>query len=59
LRKVAQLIDPAKTANDEPFEVELKGNAQIEVTVEAMVVSDEGACGSATSERLQHRCLYF
>jgi len=43
-----QLVNPVQPADDEPLEVKLKGDAQVEVLVEGLVVGGEGA-GKGTS----------
>src|SRR5205807_4387580 len=48
------LEDAVVAADDEPFEIELEGNAQIEIHVERVVMSSEGSRHRPTGQRLQH-----
>ena len=54
-----QLVDLVEAADDQPLEVQLQGDAQVEVLVEGVVVGDEGAGQSAPGGRLQHRRLHL
>ena len=51
------LEDPVKAADQEPFEVEFRGDAQVEVHVQGLVVGLERLGGGAAGDRLHHRCL--
>ena len=51
---LAELVDPLEAAHDEPLEVELGGDAEVEVAIERVVVRDERARRRAAVERLQH-----
>ena len=50
---LADFIHALKAAHDEAFEIELCGDAQVEVYVERIVVSDEGACAGTSGNGLQ------
>ena len=54
---LAELVDLVDAADDEALEVELGGDAQVEVAVERVVVGREGARQGAAVERLQDRRL--
>jgi hypothetical protein len=54
---LAELVDPLDAADDEPLQVELGGDAQVEVAVEGVVVGGEGTRKGAAVERLQDRRL--
>src|SRR5207248_4301393 len=45
--------------HDEALEVELEGDAEIEVDVEGVVVGDEGAGRGTALDALQHRRLHL
>ena len=49
------LVDAIETAHDEPLEIELRRDAQIQVHVERVVMRDERSCRSAAGNRLHHR----
>ena len=51
------LVDRGKAADDQPLQIQLEADAQIEVLVELIVVGDERLCGRAAVERLQDRRL--
>ena len=50
----AELIHSGEATHDEALEVELVGDAEVEVDVERVVVGDEGACSGAAGDALQH-----
>ena len=54
---LAELVDALDPADDQPLEVQLGGDAQVEVAVELVVVGRERARQRAAVERLQHRRL--
>ena len=54
---LADLVDAVDAADDAALEVQLGGDAQVEVAVELVVVGDERARQGAAVERLQHRRL--
>jgi hypothetical protein len=54
---LAQLVDALQAADDEALEVQLGGDAQVEVAVQRVVVGDERARQRAAVERLQDRRL--
>ena len=54
---LADLVDPLEPADDQPLEVELDRDAQVEVAVERVVVGGERPRERAAVERLQHRRL--
>ena len=56
---VSDLVDGIEAADDEPLEIQLVGNAQIQWYVERVVVRRERTRGGAAVERLQHRRLDF
>ena len=51
------LEHPVEAAHDQSLEVQLRGNAQVEVGVERVVVRHERAGGRAAQDRVQHRRL--
>ncbi len=51
------LVDALQPADDQPLEVELRRDAQIQVAVQRVVMRHEGARGGAAVQRLQDRCL--
>ena len=58
LRKsLADLVDPVDAADDAALEVQLDGDAQVEVAVELVVVRHEGPRHGAAVQRLQDRRL--
>ena len=54
---LAQLVDAVEPADDQLFEIELRGDAQVEVDVERVVVRDEGTRRRAARNGLQDRRL--
>ena len=54
---LADFIYALKAAHDEPLEVELGSNTEVEVDVERVVVGDEGACAGSAGNGLQDRGL--
>ena len=54
---LADLVDAVDAADDAALEVQLGGDAQVEVALELVVVGDEGPGQGAAVERLQHRRL--
>ncbi len=54
---LAQLVDAVDAADDQPLQVELGGDPQVEVAVERVVVGDERPRQGAAVERLQDRGL--
>ena len=54
---LADLVDAVDAADDAALEVQLDGDAQVEVALELVVVRDEGSRQGAAVERLQHRRL--
>ena len=46
-------IDAVVAAGDQPFEIELEADAQIEILVQLVVVGHKGSCSCAAVERLQ------
>jgi hypothetical protein len=52
-----ELEDPVHAAHDQSLEIELGGDAQVEVEVERVVVGDEGARERAAGDGLHHRRL--
>ena len=54
---LADLVDALEPADDQPLEVELGRDAQVEVLVELVVVRDERLCERAAVARLQDRRL--
>ena len=55
----SDLIDGGKAADDQPLQIELEADAQIEILVELVMVCDEGLSGGTAVERLQDRRLDF
>ena len=51
------LEHPVEAADDQPLQVELGRDAQVEVHVERVVVRDERPGGGAAGDRVQHRRL--
>ena len=56
---LSNLIHAVKSAYDEALEVELGGDAQVEVRVERIVVRDEGACAGAAGDGLEDRRFHL
>ena len=54
---LADLVDAVDAADDAALEVQLGGDAQVEVALELVVVRDERPRQGAAVERLQHRRL--
>ena len=54
---LAELVDALEAADDQPLQVQLGGDPQVEVAVELVVVGDERPRGRAAVERLQDRRL--
>src|SRR3954451_11481805 len=54
---LADLVHALEAADDEPLEVELDRDAQVEVAVEGVVVGRERARDPAAVDRLEHRRL--
>ncbi len=53
------LEHPLKATHDEPLEIQLGGNAQVQVQVQGVVVGRERVCRGATWNRVEHRGLDF
>ena len=51
------LEHPLHAADDQPLEVQLQRDAQVQVHVERVVVGDERSGMGATGLEVQHRCL--
>ena len=56
---LAELVDAVDAADDQPLQVQLGGDAQVEVAVERVVVGREGPRQRAAVERLQDRRLHL
>ena len=54
---LADLVDALEPAHDQPLQIQLCGDAKVEVLVELVVVSDERPGESAAVARLQNGCL--
>ena len=54
---VADLIDPVEPAHDEPLEVELVRDAQVEGAIQRVVMGGKGTRRGAAIDRLKHRRL--
>jgi hypothetical protein len=54
---LAELVDPLEASHDQPLEVQLRGDPQIEVAVQRVVVGGEGPRQRTAVERLQDRRL--
>ena len=54
---LADLVDALEAADDQPLEVQLGGDPQVQRAVERVVVGRERARGGAAVDRLQHRRL--
>ena len=54
---LTELVHALEAADDQPLEVQLGGDPQVEVAVERMVVGREGTGQGAAVERLQDRRL--
>ena len=52
-----ELEDALVAAHHQALQVQLRGDAEVEVHVERVVVGDEGARGGAAGDRLHHRRL--
>src|SRR6202000_2308430 len=52
---LAKLIDALEATDDQPLEIQLCGDPQVQVAVESVVVGCEGTRHSAAVERLQDR----
>ncbi len=48
------LEHPLKATHGKPLEVQLRGDAQVQVNVEGVVVGGERACGGTTRNRVEH-----
>jgi hypothetical protein len=55
----ADLVDALEAADDQPLEVELDGDAEVERAVELVVMGRERARLAAAVDRLQHRRLHL
>ena len=53
------LVDALEAADHQPFQVQLRRDAQVEIRVEGVVVRHEGPGGRATGDRVHHRRLDF
>ena len=56
---LADLVDPLEPAGNQPLEIELIGNAQVEGLIERVVVRREWPRRRTAVERLKHRSLDF
>jgi len=56
---LADLVDAIETTNDELLEEELGGDAQEEVDVEVIVISDKRLSSSTTSEQVHRGGLHL
>mmetsp|Transcript_31920 Transcript_31920/g.43766 ORF Transcript_31920/g.43766 Transcript_31920/m.43766 type:complete len:171 (-) Transcript_31920:694-1206(-) len=52
-------VDTVEAADDEHFEVELGGDAEVHVEVEIIVVGFKGTGRGATSDLIHHRCFHL
>jgi hypothetical protein len=50
----ADFVDSFDASDEEPLEVEFKGDAEIKGHIEGVMVSDEGACCSAACDGVEH-----
>ncbi len=55
----AELVDAFEAADNQALEVQLVGDAEVEVDVERVVVGDEGACGGTAGDALQHGGIHL
>ena len=56
---LADLVDPFEPSDDQPLQVELGGDSQIEVDIQLVVMRDEGLREGAAVPRLQDRSLHL
>ena len=54
-----ELVDSVVTAHDEPLQIELVGDTEIEGNIKCIVVRDERACGGAARDALEDRGLHL
>lgn len=50
----ANLVDPLQAPHDQALEIELGGDAQVEVSIEGVVVGDEGPGERSAGDGLEH-----
>ena len=55
----AELVHPVEPAHDQPLQVKLVGNPQVERDVQGVVVGDERPRRRATGDALKHRGVHF
>ena len=48
------LVNAVEASHGEPFQVKLRGDAQVKVEVQSVVVGNEGPCHGAACQRLHH-----
>ena len=53
------LEDRFEASDDEPFEVELGGDAQVAIHTQGVVVGDEGSCVGASRDGVHHGSLHL
>ena len=54
-----QLVHPLDPADQQPLQVQLQGDSQVEVDVQGIVVGDEGPGGRPAGDRVQRGALYL
>ena len=54
---LADLVDPLEPADDQPLQIELGRDPQVEVARQLVVVGHERTSGRPAVERLEHRRL--
>ena len=54
-----ELVHSVESAHDEPLEIELVGDAQVQRNVQRIVVGDEWPCGRAARNALKDRCFHL
>src|SRR5580658_7871435 len=53
------LEDPLDAAHQQPLQIKLRRDPEIQVQVESIVMRDKGPSGRATVDGLEHRSFYF
>src|SRR5437868_5171872 len=53
------LIDAVEASDQQALQIQLRGDPQVEVEIESVVVGDERACRGSTGDGLHHRCFHF
>ena len=55
----AQFVHPFQTPYHQTLQVQFRGDPQVQIDVQGIVMGNEGPCGGAPGNGVQHRSLHF